>query len=168
MADARSDLRNRLDTLLRSNLDRGALLRELETLAQERAFRDLAGVWAPALYERDARFFETFLLRHLDGRRHAEVIRALLPGVEAAENDSLFQSLYRKVAREEEWNQELLALAQTQESNERVLRALERREMRQRWFALSEEAARALYLRNAALFRDFVGDHVRREWGTKR
>src|SRR3712207_2490074 len=130
MADARSDLRNRLDTLLRSNLDRGALLRELETLAQERAFRDLAGVWAPALYERDVRFFETFLLRHLDGRRHAEVIHALLPGVEATENDSLFQGLYRKVASEEEWNQEILDLAQAHESDDRVLRALERREMR--------------------------------------
>ena len=71
MPETDSDLREQLDRLLQSSLDRGTLRRELETLARDRAFRDLAPIWAPALYARDAQFFETFLLRYLDGSRHA-------------------------------------------------------------------------------------------------
>ncbi len=176
MPEANSDLQKKLDSLLQSNLDRGALRRELETLAQERAFRDLAPLWAPALFARDAYFFETFLLRHLDGNRHAEVIRALLPQAEAGEHDTLFQGLYGKLVatadwqtRGREWNKEILALAQSSESDERVLRTVQRREVRRAWWlSLAEETALALYHRNPALFREFIQNHVQRGWGRER
>ena len=177
MPETDSDLREQLDRLLQSSLDRGTLRRELETLARERAFRDLAPIWAPALYARDAQFFETFLLRYLDGSRHAEVIRALLPQAEAAEHDALFQGLYGKLlgattdwqAAQREWNKEILALAQSSEADERVLRAVQRREMRRAWWLmLTEETALALYGRGPALFHEFIRGHVQRGWGRER
>ena len=57
MPETDSDLREQLDRLLQSSLDRGTLRRELETLARDRAFRDLAPLWAPALYSPSPPFF---------------------------------------------------------------------------------------------------------------
>jgi hypothetical protein len=175
MPEASSDLPEQVNGLLRSTLDRGALRRELETLAGQSGFQELASIWAPALCNRDARFFETFLLRNLDGRLHADIIRNLLPQVEAAGHDSLFQGLYHKrlsamdwQTRPGEWNRDILALACSPEPDERVLRAVQRREMRWSWLALTEETALALYRRNPAVFRDFIQLHVWRSWGDQR
>jgi hypothetical protein len=165
MADARrEDLRTRLEALLASTADRGTLLREMDALAGEAGFEDSADVWALALYQRDAYFFETFLLRHLDNE-HEDIIRALLPRAEASGQDTLFLGLYHKIADEDAWNRDLLALAQAAEPDDVVSRAVLRREPGSMGFTLSEDAALALYTRNPALFASFVRDHVKRQSG---
>src|SRR5690348_16208129 len=108
MTDMPDGLGARLEQALRSHTNRGALLREMEQLSQEAAFSAFASLWAPALYQRDATFFEAFLLKHLDNS-HEKIIRSLLPLAEAAGHDSLFAGLYRKVIDEDAWNDELLA-----------------------------------------------------------
>jgi hypothetical protein len=148
-----------------TTMERGALLRALSALSGEPGFEECAEVWAPALYARDAAFFETFLLRHLGGQQ-AEVIGRLLPQIEADSHqadghDTLFTGLYAKIAQPEEWNAELLALAGSPAPDEAVARAVARRRVSAQWFALAPEAALALYQRNPALFRDFVAEYVR-------
>jgi hypothetical protein len=158
-AAATGDPRARITALLAAERDRGALLRALETLAREPEFADCADLWAPALYERDAYFFETFLLRHLHDD-HAATIRALLARAEADGNDTLFAGLYRKVTEEEDWNAELLALARSPSPDDAVAAAVRRRDMSRLSYSLSEETALALYRRGPAQFRDFVREHV--------
>lgn len=164
MANVSDGLGARLEQALNSNLDRGALLREMERLAQEPAFSGFANLWAPALYQRDAPFFETFLLKRLE-RSHAHTIRALLPLAEAAGQDTLFTGLYRKIADEDMWNKELLTLARSTQPDEQVQRAVQRREMGQRWFTLKEDVALALYRRDPERFAAFIRQHVHRGWG---
>jgi hypothetical protein len=164
MADVSDDLPARLERALSSNLDRGALLREMEQLAQESAFSNYADLWAPALYQRGAAFFEAFLIKRLD-TRHEKTIRALLPLAEAAGQDALFTGLYRKVVQQDAWNDDLLVLARSVQPDEQVLRAVQRREMVQRWFTLREDVALALYRRNPERFAAFVRQHVHRGWG---
>lgn len=167
MAEASGDLHARLTAVLGSDLDRGALLREMEALAQSRAFEKYANLWAPALYTRDAPFFETFLLHHLnDG--HAETIRALLSRAEADGHEALFRGLYRKIADDNAWNNDLLALATSPLDDDDVARAVERRTMPSRLLNLKEDTALALYRRNPARFGAFVGDHVHRGQGRNR
>jgi hypothetical protein len=175
MTDAPADLRARLDALLHSNLDRASLRRELEALAAQPGFGGLAAGWAPALLARDPQFFQTFLLKHLDGRRDAVVIRVLLPQLEAAGHDQLFSGLYRKLInasdwrrREADWNADILALAQSAQPDETVRRALERREMRATGLRFDEPTALALYTRAPDVFRDFVRAHLGRGWGRER
>ncbi|HLV97983.1 MAG TPA: hypothetical protein VKT82_04830 [Ktedonobacterales bacterium] len=164
MTDKSDGLGARLEQMLSANLDRGALLREMERLSQEPAFGTFASLWAPALYERDASFFEAFLLKRLESR-HANTIRILLPLAEAAGQDTLFMGLYRKVADQDTWNGELLALARSTQPEEQVLRAVQRREMSQRWFTLYEDVALALYRRQPERLAAFIRQHVRRGWG---
>jgi hypothetical protein len=159
-------MRARVAALLAAGLDRGALLRELETLAQEPGFAGCADLWAPALTRRGALFFEPFLLRHLD-TGHAEVIRALLPEIEAAGHDTLFTGLYRKVADPATWNAELLALAAAPMADTEVARAVTRRDVDP--LALNEDVALALYRRNPEQLRAFLRRHIRKlEDGTER
>lgn len=158
-------LQQRLATLLHSATDRGALLRALSLLAQEPEFAALAGCWAPALVERDAAFFENFLVRHLDSDRHRDVIAALLPHIEAGAHDTLFQGLYRKIATQAQWNAELAALAQQPLHDAQRWQAVQRRVFRGLWFTLQESTALALYRQNPARFGPFVAEHVRRGWG---
>jgi|SRR5579859_5499334 len=167
MAEAIGDLRLRLEQALGSNLDRGALLREMETLAQETAFSTHADLWAPTLYQRDASFFEAFLLKRLDNS-HEKVIRVLFPLAEAAGQHTLFTGLYRKIARQDAWNAELLALAQSAQTDEHLWQAVQCREMDRSWFSLEEKVALALYRRNPERFTAFVRKHVHRGWGQGR
>lgn len=164
MADVPDGLGERLERALSANLDRGALLREMEQLARESSFSAFADLWAPGLYRRDAAFFEPFLLRRLDGSRE-KAIRDLLPLAEAAGQDTLFSGLYRKVANENAWNAELLALARSAQPDEQVLRAVQRRQMARQWFTLQEDVAVALYRRNPERFAAFIRQHVHRGWG---
>jgi hypothetical protein len=160
-AGATTEVRQQLETVLRDTADRGALLRALSELVQQRAFRDLAPTWAPALYARDAVFFESFLVRHLD---HTDVIADLLRCAEADRHDSLFQGLYPKIATEERWDAELRALAAAPQDDETVLRAVRRRTFRGMWFGLHEETALALYRRDPELFGPFIAARVRHLW----
>ncbi len=166
MAGTSVDLRSQIQRLLASPLDRGALLRQMSALAHNDAFRLHADLWAPALYQRDAAFFEPFLLRYLDSRNET-IIKTLLPQAETAGHDTLFQGLYQKIAREDTWNAELLALAHLPQADEQVLRALQRREMERSWFTLKEEVALALYQRNPPLFSSFIQRHIRWLWGQR-
>ena len=153
------NMRRRIGGLLAADLDRGTLLKELSILAAEPDFEACADLWAPALYDRDANFFERFLLRHLSARE-AGAIQSLLPRIEAEGHDELFHTLYGRATQPEEWNAELLALAGSDETDEWVLAAVLRRRPSGYWFELDGETALALYRRNAALFGDFVADLV--------
>jgi hypothetical protein len=159
MPETTTDLRATIQGLLASSLDRGSLLRELETLARTRGFDACADLWAPALYARDPYFFETFLLRHLDDDNE-DTIRTLLPRAEADGNDLLFAGLYHKVADEASWNADLLTLARSLDPDATVASAVRRRARSRMRYSLSEETALTLYRRNPTLFRDFVRDHV--------
>jgi hypothetical protein len=165
VTDRSDGLGARLEQALSLNLDRGALLREMERLAQESSFNAFADLWAPALYRRDASFFEAFLLKRLDNR-HAKTIHTLLPLAEAAGQDTLFTGLYRKVADMDTWNADLLVLARSTDPEEQVQRAVQRREMGQRWFTLQENVALALYRRHPEHFAAFIRQHVHRGWGS--
>ncbi len=161
-----ADLRTQLQSLLQSEADRGKLLRELSNLAQNGDLLAHADLWAPALYERDAAFFESFLVRHLQANttHQRDSIRSLLARAEADGHDSLFQGLYRKIAREEEWNNELLALAHSSASDAEVQQAVLRRDLSSLWFALTPETAFDLYKRSPALFGGFIRQHIQRRW----
>jgi hypothetical protein len=164
MARATEDLRARVRATLAAQQDRGALLRELEALARDPDFAECADLWAPALYDREPYVFSTFLQRHLDDENEP-VIRQLLARAEADGHDELFAALYRKVADEEAWNGELLALAQSREPNTAIQRAVTLRDMRDEGYTLSELAALALYARDSALFGPFVRAHVHQDGG---
>src|SRR5215470_8310234 len=127
MLDKAHNLRATIQNLLASDLDRGPLLRELEALARTRGFSACADLWAPALYTRDPYFFETFLLRHLNGDENEDTIRALVPRAEADGNDTLFAGLYQKLADEASWNADLLALAHSPDSDTSIASAIARR-----------------------------------------
>src|SRR5579859_1217153 len=165
MANASDDLRARVRAVLAADRERGALLREMEALARDPDFADCADVWAPALYDREPYIFSTFLQRHLSDASEP-VIRQLLARAEADRHDELFAALYRKVADEDAWNAELLALAQSREPNATVQRAVTLRDMRDQSYTLSELAALALYAREPALFGPFVRAHAHEDGGS--
>ncbi|HEV2238307.1 MAG TPA: hypothetical protein VGR57_16715, partial [Ktedonobacterales bacterium] len=164
MGNATDDVRARVRAALAADHDRGALLRELEALARDPDFADCADLWAPALYDREPYVFSTFLQRHLSDESEP-VIRQLLARAEADGHDELFAALYRKIAAEDAWNAELLALAQSREPNAAVQRAVTLRDMRDHHYTLSELAAFALYAREPALFGPFVRAHVHDDGG---
>lgn len=164
MSTATPSLQQQVDQALAQGGERGALLRALAELAQQPAFAELAALWAPALYARDAAFFENFLVRHLEAPRHETVIAELLRRAEADGHDSLFQGLYRKVAREERWDEELRALAVSVLADEAVLRAVRRRLFRGIWFGMREQTALAFYRRNPGLFGPIIAQRLRHRW----
>jgi hypothetical protein len=168
MTDQAADVCARVSQLLGSQLDDAMLLEELKSLAlaHEAAFATCAGDWAPALYERSASFFEPFLVGYLDAKQSA-VIKDLLARAEAAEQDSLFSDLYQKVCNQKTWNSDVATLAASAQSDEAVLKALQRREGTRSHHTLTEDATVALYRRNPALFAEFVRAHVHRGWGKR-
>jgi hypothetical protein len=165
MTRATDDLRARVRAALDADHDRGTLLREMEALARDPDFEDCADLWGPALYDREPYIFSTFLQRHL-GDESEPVIRQLLERAEADGNAELFSALYRKVADEETWNAEMLALAQSREPNAAVERAVTLRDMREDEYTLSELAALALYAREPAVFGPFVRAHAHQDGGS--
>ena len=104
-----------------------------------------ARVWAPALYTREPLFFEPFLINHLSSEQ-SEVIAQLLTLAEAAGQDSLFNALYRKVAREDAWNKELGELAESPLPDDAVVEKVLRRQV-DSWLSLTDTTATALYRR---------------------
>lgn len=159
--------KNALKTILQIDMTNAELLQELHQLRWRnyQLFPRLAHIWVPALYERDPIFFEKFLVRNLS-HLQAPVIRQLLPQIKADGYDSLYRSLYGYVARSDEWNAELLELAQSDLSDAWVERAVDRLDVptgyyyRQTNLMLKDEVAVALYRRNALLFRDFIRRYV--------
>ncbi len=160
MTTETSELRSRIAALLHAQQQLGALLAGMEGVAGEDGFRDCADLWAPALYYRNALYFTPFLLRNLD-KDQEKVIRDLLPRSEADGNDALFAGLYAKVTTEDDWNADILALAQSGATDDQVAHALELRAVPQQYYTLKEPVAATLYRRNPARFREFVRDHVR-------
>ncbi|HEU4328847.1 MAG TPA: hypothetical protein VFS21_37265 [Roseiflexaceae bacterium] len=167
MATAGGELRQQIERALAEHSERGALLRALSELAVAPGFRSLAAHWAPALYSRDAVFFENFLVRYLDAGVSDAVIDDLLRRAEADGRDSLFGGLYRKVATEQRWDQEIGTLAATDLPDDAVLRAVRRRLFKGIWFGLKEQTALTLYRRSPALFGPLIAQRVRRSWQHK-
>ncbi len=167
LAGAISDLPDRLQSLLESDVNRGEMLHTLAYLAQDKGFGDLADVWAPALVDRDPRFFRTFLLRHLDGIRHAKLIRDLLPRVEQAGADELFTGLYRLVIVQAQWEEDLAALAGSSAPAEQVVAAVLRRDVSPMWYRLSEPTALALYERAPEAIGPYLQAHMHPGWGLR-
>ena len=162
-AGEQGDMRARLARLLAADMERGALWRELEELSSQPDFDGTSDLWAPALYARDPLFFDSFLIRHLHDDDEA-TIRALLPRIETAGQGALFTSLYRKIADEESWNNDVLVLAQETESDQALEHALTLRELGRDEVSLDEETALALYRRNPARFSVYVRDHIHHSW----
>jgi len=159
------ELPQRIQVALTTDQDRGALLREMEALAQEPGFAEEAPQWVPALYERDPLFFEPFLVNHLSSDR-ADVITALLARAEAAGQDSYFTALYRKVAREDTWNKELAELAESSLPDDTVVQMALRRQT-DSWLSLTDKTATALYRRDPARLGAFVRAHAQQSWRQK-
>jgi hypothetical protein len=159
------ELPQRIQAALASGQDRGALLREMEALSNAPGFASHAPQWAPALYERDRLFFEPFLTNHLSGDQ-AEVITSLLARAEEAGQDSFFTALYRKVAREDTWNAELVELARSSLPDDTVVTKVLRRQP-DRWVSLTDRTATALYQRAPARLGAFVREHAQRDWQEK-
>jgi hypothetical protein len=149
-----------------ADLDRGALLHEMEALAQKPQFEEYADMWAPALYERDPLFFEPFLTGHLGGEQ-GDVVKGLLARAEAAGQDSFFTALYRKISQQDSWNVELAELATAPLPDEIVVQAVLRRKP-DGWFTLTERTAAALYRRAPARLGTFVREHVQRGWSREK
>lgn len=91
--------------------------------------------------------------------------KRLLAAIEPL-NERLFRSLYMDLVSNEEWNRDLFVLAQSDEPDNEVRRAVARREMRGgkvREYRLTDETARAVYARNPASFRAFVRRHLKED-----
>jgi hypothetical protein len=159
------ELPQRIQAALATDQDRGALLREMEALAQAPGFSEQAPQWAPALYERDPLFFEPFLTNHLSSDQ-TDVITRLLTRAEAAGQDSFFTALYRKVAREDTWNKELAELAESSLPDDTVVQMLLRRQA-DSWLSLTDKTATALYRRDPARLGAFVREHAQQSWRQK-
>ncbi len=158
--------RPRIQSLLDLNLDRGELLRELQIIAtrQPDGLAAIADVWAMRLYELGPSFFSSFLIRNL-GRTNTYAIRALLPRVEADGRLDMFQDLYQRVIRNEEWLQDIKRLAQSDLPDAELARKIKMRDFgvnpRLGRYQLNDEVAVLVYQRNPVQFRNFVKRQVR-------
>jgi len=169
MADT-TEIRQRIQSLLQMQLDNPRLLQQLEEIASVdiddgygnmRSQASLAAdVWAEQLYKRDHIFFERFLTKYLPSASES-IIRELLPRLEIDNNEIVFSTLYRVIANESDWNDELLAIVQTDRTVESIAKAVARRDLPDKNFVLTEETATALYRRSPTDFATFVRDHVR-------
>lgn len=151
--------RSRLEKLLSLDIPRADLLHELDMMArrQPQEFSALADLWATRLYDIGPDFFESFLIRYLS-EQHEYLIKSLLPRIEADGRDKLFKAVYSHIVRQNEWQAEMQALSVSNQADEKVLEAMQRREVRSMW--LTDVTAVNLYRRNAALFREFLKEHA--------
>ncbi len=154
-----SDVRERIELVLRSGLADDALVRELEPLAKDEDFGEQADLWAPALYDRDPRYFAPFLARHLTASE-GEAIRALLPRIAAAGQDDLFVALYRNAIDEAAWNADLRELAAATPDDAALAHALHLRSQVPSSYTLDEDLAAALYRRASVAFAAVLLPHV--------
>jgi hypothetical protein len=159
------ELPQRIQAALAADQDRGALLHEMDALAQAPGFSQHAPQWAPALYERDPLFFEPFLTNHLSSDQ-SDVIMQLLARAEAAGQDAFFTALYRRVAREDTWNKELAELAESSRPDDEVVQMVLRRQA-DSWLSLTDKTATALYRRDPARLGAFVREHAQQSWRQK-
>jgi hypothetical protein len=156
--------RDRLKSLLALDIERGDLRRELETLAnrQPGEFENMADLWFPALYDPDSDFFDNFMLRHTNWvarRDHRQVLRDLLPRMEADGKNRLFSQVYEMVTDEDEWARDIRRMIASDLSDDELLAALGRRRS---WFRLPGKEALILYQRNRDVFHDFIRSTVNR------
>ncbi|MBA3822731.1 MAG: hypothetical protein H0X24_02360 [Ktedonobacterales bacterium] len=154
-----SDVRERIELLLRSGLDDDALAHEMEPLAKNDDFSEAADLWAPALYDRDPRYFAPFLARHLSSSE-GPVIHALLPRIEAAGQSDLFIALYRNAIDEAGWNSDLRALVDAPQDAAPFARAIHLRSTVPSSYTLAEDLAAALYRRAPSAFAAELLPHV--------
>lgn len=161
MAQSKSHLQEQIEHLLQAEHKRGDLLRRLTELAEmDNRFPELAHIWAPALYERDARFFEFFLVHTLSNTwPRPAILRDLANRAEHDGHESLFRNLYLLAYNEKELNKQLLVLARSHEPDEQIYQAVQRRVIgRHRWI-IAEDAALALYQRTPARFTPLLREH---------
>lgn len=145
--------------------DRGPLLQALEALAQDNSFYDMADVWGVALLERNAAFFEPFLVRHLP-RAPLSLLKTLWPRIEASGREQLFTELYPMLITQEQWNHEIAEILQAEFSDaEKEGMLLRRSTPNMRWYRLTEENALKLYQHDPVKFSPFIKQHVGRSWG---
>jgi|GEM_PF-2461467 len=150
----------RLRSLLDLDIERGALLKELNAISRRQPleFAQYADVWAMRLYEMSPEFFGPFVVKHL-GRGSGEAGRQMLSRLEADERYTLFRDLFPTFYFGGKWEEEITRLLRTEKDDARLLAALERRTSE--WAALPDRLAAALYKRNPAVFREYVMKHAR-------
>jgi hypothetical protein len=168
MTNRDEEMRQRIAAAIEDAQDQRALLSALEALAADSAFKSAADLWAPAVYARNPYFFEPFLLRYLDACQHRAIIDDLMQRAERDGYDALFISLYRKVADQTVWLSDMASLAASPVSDDAVLQAIQRHDLPDQRFTLSDDVAVTLYRRNPAVFGPFVLAHVRsgHDWQT--
>jgi hypothetical protein len=154
-----SDVRSQVEMLLRSGLNDEALAQELDTLVKDPDFSQSADLWAPALYDRDPRYFAPFLARNLTAMQ-ADVIKTLLPRMAADGQRDLFIALYRVAINEADWNADLSAQAQTLATDDALAQAVRLRADVPAAYALGEDLALVLYQRIPTVFAQVLLAHV--------
>jgi hypothetical protein len=154
-----SDVRQDIERLLGMGLSNESLAEALAPLASDPAFAAAADLWAPALFDRDPRFFAPILARNLTAEQ-ATVITALLPRIEAAGQAELFAALYPLAVNEATWNDDLRAQLDARADDADLARAVEWRASVAPQFALKEDLAAALYPRIPQAFDRALLAHV--------
>jgi hypothetical protein len=154
----------RLNRLLALDIDRAELLRELEAIArrQPSEFARRADLWAEPLYKLSPEFFGTFLSRYLTWEAK-EVAQSLLKRMESDGHDKLFNEVYSRFYHGHEWQTDIARMAGSGLGNEALNAALKRRT--NGWSTLPDDLAAGIYTREPDLFRDFVIQHIRAEYG---
>jgi hypothetical protein len=159
-------LRQRISRELEANQDNQTLLNKMNELARQnwRAFPETADLWLPALIERDPSFFSKFIRYRLgwgQASRRA-LIQPVLQKLEANGYTELFTALYRNIADEAFYNQEIAGFTVSDWSDEDIFAALNRRHVD---FKLEVSVAIGLYQRNPDIFREFVRARIKQGSG---
>jgi hypothetical protein len=156
VASVQTDLESQIDMLLSDQtLSDGQLAGELTMLARKNreAFIGLAPRWLWRLYERDAKFFQTFILDHKPPSKSA-LFDDLLKRAEADGHTEFFQRLYAHT-EPERFEADVLALARSALTDDELLAALQRRRA-YTYRPLTEPAALALFRRHHTKFAEFI------------
>src|SRR5258708_6483676 len=128
-----STLRDKIQTLLNTQTDPLTLRYELEALVapDPQGFGQAADLWLPALVQNDPAFFANFIQQRFNQNSPQNIsvaaINAILPLLEHFDVSALYRVLSNKVATREDWNAEVLRLAESNMSNDALKRALDMR-----------------------------------------
>ncbi|MEO1286211.1 MAG: hypothetical protein AAFV93_00480 [Chloroflexota bacterium] len=146
----------RLKQLLALDLDRATLRQELEMLSrrQPRDFQNMIHIWLPALYDGNSNFWDTLILRNMLWRLpEKHNLDGLIEQMETDGKYRLFTAFYNRIKTQDEWNQDIVQLANSDLDDEALMEAIRRRRM---WGDLNDASASVLYQRNSEVFREFI------------
>ncbi len=149
----------RLEALFALNLPGGELQRELQTIARRQPveFAARAEHWALRLYDINADYFTPFIVRNISWQSR-DAGKQLLERLEADGRYDSFETLFPRLYRSNDWEEEIANLIQTENDEEELFSRLQRRTSR--WTTLSDKVAAALYQRDRQRFRAYILEHL--------